>query len=56
MHLYEGFKIDVLGMSQGRHPKDVFSGSFDDVRRTFFQNFKNNKQQLTFKYFTQHIW
>ena len=35
MHLYERFKIDVLGMSQGRH--DVF----ENVRRTFLQNFKN---------------
>ena len=23
MHLYERFKIDVLGTSQGRHPSDV---------------------------------
>ena len=55
MHLYERFKINVLATSQGRHPKDVFSGRFEDVRRTFRQSFKN-KQQLTFKYFTQHIW
>ena len=55
MHLYVRFKIDALGMSQGRHPTDVFSGRFQDVRKTFLQNFKN-KQQLTFKYFTQHIW
>ena len=55
MHLYERFKTNVLATSQGRHPTDVFSGRFEDVRRTFRQNFKN-KQQLTFKYFTQHIW
>ena len=54
MHLYVSFKIEALGMSQGHHPTDVFSGRFEDVRRTFFQIFKN-KQQLTFKYFTQHI-
>ena len=54
MHLYERFKIDVLRMSQGRHPTNAFSGSFEDVRRTFLQNCKN-KQQLTFKYFAQHI-
>ena len=54
MHLYVSFKIEALGMSQGHHPTDVFSGGFEDVRRTFFQIFKN-KQQLTFKYFTQHI-
>ena len=40
MHLYERFKIDALGKSQGRYPKE---------------NCKN-KQHLTFKYFTQHIW
>ena len=55
MHLYERFKIDVLGMSQGRHPTGVFSGRFEDIPRTFLQNFKN-KQQLTFKYFKQYIW
>ena len=55
MHLYERFKIDVLGTSQGRHPTDIFSGRFEDVRMTFLQNFKN-KQRLTFKYFAQHIW
>ena len=54
MHLYERFKIDVLGTCQGRHPTDVFSEHFEDVRMTFIQNFKN-KQLLTFKYFTQHI-
>ena len=54
IHLYERFKIDVLGTSQERHPTDVFSDRFKDVRRTFLQNFKNNKK-LTFKYFTQHI-
>ena len=51
MHLYEMFKIDVLGTSQGPHPMDVFLEGFEDVRRMFFQKFKN-KQQLTFKYFT----
>ena len=55
MHYYERFKIDVLWTSQGRHPKDVFSRRFEDVHRTFLQNFKN-KQQLTFKHFMQHIW
>ena len=54
MHLYERFKIDALGTSQGRHPKDTFSRRFEDVQRTFLQNCKN-KQQLTLKYFTQHI-
>ena len=33
----------------------VFLGRFEDVRKTFLQNFKN-KQQLNFKYFTEHIW
>ena len=55
MHLYKRFKIEVLGTSQGRDPTDVFSARFEDVRRKFLQNFKN-KQQLTFKDFTQHIW
>ena len=55
MHLYERFKIDVLGMSEGRHPMDIFSGRFEDVERPFLQNFKI-KQRLTFKYFTQQIW
>ena len=55
MHLYEMFKIDVLGTSQGPHPMDVFLEGFEDVRRMFFQKFKN-KQQLIFKYFTQHFW
>ena len=54
MHLYERFEIDNLGTFQGRHPKDVFLGGFEDVRRTFLQNCKK-KQQPTFKYFTQHI-
>ena len=47
IYLYKRFKIDSLGMFQGRHPMDVFSGRFEDVRRTFLQNFKN-KQQLIF--------
>ena len=55
MHLYERFKIDLPGTSQGRHPTNIFSEHSEDVRRTFLQNFKN-KQWLTFKYFTQHIW
>ena len=55
VHLYERFKIDVLGTSQGRHPTDVFSERFEDVCWTFLQNFKN-KEKLTFKYFMQHIW
>ena len=41
MHLYERFKIDVLGTSQGRHPTDVFSGRFEGFHRTFLQSFKN---------------
>ena len=41
IHLYEKFKIDILGTSQGRHPTDTFSGRFEDVRWTFLQNFKN---------------
>ena len=51
MHLYERLKIDLLGTSQGRDPTNVFSRRFEDVRKTFLQNFKN-KQQLTLKYFT----
>ena len=51
MDLYERFKNDVLGTFQGRDRADVFSGPVEDVRRTFLQTF-NNKQQLTFKYFT----
>ena len=43
MHSYERFKIDVLGTSQGRHPTDVFSGRFEDDRRTFLQNLKNKQ-------------
>ena len=54
MHLYERLKIDAFGTSQGRHPTDVFSESFENIRRTFLQNFKT-KQQLTFKYLTLHI-
>ena len=42
-HLYERLKIEVLGTLQGRHPTDVFSGCFEDVRRTFLQNFKNKQ-------------
>ena len=41
MHLYESFKIEVLGTSQGRHPTDVFLVCFKDVSRTFLENFKN---------------
>ena len=52
--LYERFKIDVLGTSQGRHTMDVFSGRFEDAPRTFLQNFKN-KQQMTFKYWMNRI-
>ena len=55
MHLYERFRIDVLGTSQVQQPTDVLPGRFEDARRTFLQNF-NNKQQLTLEYFTQHIW
>ena len=55
IYLYKSYKIDVLGMSKGRHLTDVFSQRFGDVQRKFLQNFKK-KQKLTFKYFTQHIW
>ena len=55
MHFYERFKFDVLGTSRGSHTPEIFSGRFENVRRTFFQNCKN-MQQLTFMYFTQHIW
>ena len=41
MHLHGRFKIDALGTSQGRHSKQVFSGRFEDVHRTFLQNCKN---------------
>ena len=41
MHLYERFKIDVLGTSEGRHFKEVFSARFEDVHRTFLLNCKN---------------
>ena len=40
MYLYERFKIDALGTFKGRHPTDVFSGRFEDVHRTFLQNWK----------------
>ena len=55
MHLYERLKINVQGISQWLHPKDNFSGRFEDVRKMSLQN-RKNMQQLTFKYFTQHIW
>ena len=55
MHLYQRFKIDVLGTPQERHPTDIFSGRFEDVRRMFLQKFKN-KEHLTFQYLAQHIW
>ena len=29
MHLYERFKIDALGTSQGRHSKEVFLGRLE---------------------------
>ena len=35
--------------------ENQFSGRFEDARWTFLQNSKD-KQQITFKYFTQHIW
>ena len=41
MHLYERFKIDIPEKSQERDPTGVFSGRFEDVRRTFPQNLKN---------------
>ena len=43
MNLDERLNIDVLRMSQGRHPTDNFSGRFEDVRRRFLQNFKNKQ-------------
>ena len=55
MYLYDRIKIDVLATSEERNPTDGFSERFEDVRMTFLQHFKN-KQQLTFKYFTQYIW
>ena len=55
MHLYERFKIDILGTSQGRHLMEVFSRRFEDVHGIYIQNCKTI-QQLTFQYFTQHIW
>ena len=54
MYLYDRVKIDVLETSEEHNPTDGFSERFEDVRRTFLQYFKN-KQQLTFKYFTQYI-
>ena len=47
MHMYGRFKIVILGMSQGRHSKDTFSGRFEDVHRTFLQNCKNKQQLAT---------
>ena len=41
MHLYETFKIDALGTSKGRYPEEVFSGRFEDIRRTFLLSCKN---------------
>ena len=43
MHLYERYKIDLLGTSQGRHPTNVFSERFEDVRSTFIKNLKNKQ-------------
>ena len=54
-HLYKRFKIGAQGTSQGRYPADISSGHFENVLRIFLRNCKN-KQQLTFKYFAQHIW
>ena len=54
-HLYYRFKLDALGPSQGSYPTDAFPGPFEDIHRTFLQNCVK-KQQLTFNYFTQHIW
>ena len=50
----ERFEIDVLRTSQGRYHMDVFLGRFEDIHRTVLQNY-NNMQNLTFRYFTQHI-
>ena len=41
MHLHVSLKIDALATSQERHSNEVFSGSFEDVRRTFLLNSKN---------------
>ena len=41
MHLYERFKIDTLGTSQGPHSKEVFSEYFEDVHRTFLLHCEN---------------
>ena len=43
MHLYERYKTDLLGTSQGRHPTNVFSERFEDVRSTFIKNLKNKQ-------------
>ena len=40
-NLYKRFKIDALGTSQERHSKEVFSGRYEDVRRTFLLNCEN---------------
>ena len=48
-------KTDVLGTSQVPNPMEGFLGRIEDVHRTVLQNCKN-MQQLTFQYFTQHIW
>ena len=43
MHFFERFKINVMRTSQGFHHTDVFSGRFENVPRTFLQNFKNKQ-------------
>ena len=55
IHFVLIFKIDVQGTSQEFNLMDLFSGRFEDVHCTVLQNCKNI-QQLTFQYFTQHIW
>ena len=55
IHLCRRFKFEVMGMSQGRYPVDIFSEIFEDAHRTILWNSKN-MQQLTFYYFMQHIW
>ena len=58
MHLYEMFKIDVLGTSQGRHPTGVFLGRFENIhsngyllsisRNTFGDRIENNTTVMCF--------
>ena len=55
IHLCRRLKFEVMGVSQGRYPMNIFSEIFEDAHRTILWNSKN-MQQLTFYYFMQHIW